>query len=539
MHRGLEIPEIVGLLCAELAGDLPRYGVGSPQCQHLAALARTCKTFQDPALDLLWSHQRNTMMNLLMCMPDDLWHSPVTTDVKLLDVSRPITATDWERPRTYMRRVKVFAYNIQTMPSPQLLEAMNLCFPGEHFFPNLQKFYWSTPKTPHSPYIGPFLSPKITRTILAFGDSDRDLSLLPTVAIKCPNITDVTIYCPIREDMRGCVLQNISLFVLGLAAIESLFIWDLDQAAFEYLAQLSTVKSLEIGRPDSFNPSCKICEGDVFLSLRRLKFNSIAPEFIARFLHPFSHSPLVSLAINVEPTALAAPGIYSFIAENCPRATLRDLCVGSTELVVSTNRQAQPQVIRDNMIRPFLGLATLTSLCLYSRDGFDLDDSTLSDMAASWPEIERLDLMVLSNYDGFTPRATLRSLYAFARHCPRLTTLKIVFDATVVPSTDDAELVQGALKCLSLGRSSISAPIADVAAFLCGLFPALQELHTGYHVWESEGDDEDDFLEDRLVYHRRWKQVERLLPAHVEDSDEEEEEQEHDESGSASEDEES
>ncbi|KAJ7145550.1 hypothetical protein C8R44DRAFT_845048 [Mycena epipterygia] len=533
MHRGLQILEIVELLCAELAGDLPRYGAGPPECQHLAALARTCKTFQDPALDLLWSHQKNTMMNLLMCMPEDLWHSPVTTDVKLLDFSRPITATDWERPLTYMRRVKTFAYNMQTMPSPRLLDALSLCFPGEHFFPNLQKFYWSTPKTPHFPYIRPFLSSKITRTTLAFGYSDHDLSLLPTVAIKCPNITDATIYCPTREDVRRSVLQSISLFVLGLAAIESLFVWDLDQAAFEYLAQLPTVKSLEIGRPHSFNPSSKICEGDVFLSLRRLKFNSIVPEFIARFLHPFSDSPLVSLAIHIEPAALAAPDLYSFITENCPRATLRDLRVGSTELVVSTNRRARPQIIRDDMIRPLLCLAALTSLCLFSRDGFDLDDATLSDMAVSWPHIEKLNLMVLSNYNGFTPRATLHSLYAFARHCPRLRTLKIIFDATVVPSINDAEIVQGALTCLSLGRSSISAPVADIAAFLCGLFPILQELHTGY--WDSEADDDADFLEDRVIYHRRWKQVERLLPAHVEDSDEEEDE----ESGSGSEDEES
>jgi hypothetical protein len=319
--------------------------------------------------------------------------------------------------------------------------------------------------------------------------------------------------------------------VLQLAAIESLLIRDLDQAAFEYLAQLRTLKSLEIGRPASFNPSCKICEGDVFLSLRQLKFNSIAPAVISRFLHPFCNSPLVSLAVNVEPTALTAPGLYSFIAKNCPRATLRDLCVGSTELVVSTNRRTKPQIIRDDMIRPLLGLAALTSLYLSSRDGFDLDDLTLSDMAAEWPHIETLDLMVLSKYEGFTPRATLHSLYAFARHCPRLRTLKIMFDATILPSTEDAEMVQSALTCLSLGRSSISAPVADVAAFLYGLFPALRELHTGYHQWESEGDVDDDLLDDRIIYHRRWKQIERLLPAHVEEEEDEE-------SGSVSEDEE-
>ncbi|KAJ7018985.1 hypothetical protein C8F04DRAFT_1149230 [Mycena alexandri] len=513
MHRGLQILEIVELLCAEVAGDLPRYGVGPPECQHLAALAKTCKTFQDPALDLLWSHQRNTMMNLLMCMPDDLWCLPVPTDVKLLGFQRPITAVDWERPLTYMRR---------TMPSPQLLQALSLSFPGEHFFPTLQKLYWSTPNTPHPPYIWRFISPKITRTILTFGDSDHDLSLLPTVAISCPSMTDATIYCPTREDVRRSVLQGISRFVLGLAAIESLSILDLDQAAFEHLAQLPTIKSLEIRRPDAFNPSCKISEGGVFLSLQRLKFNSIAPGSVARFLHPFSDSPLVSLAMNVEPTSLAAPGLYSFVAENCSRATLRDLHVGSTELVVSTpRRRAEPQIIRDDMIQTAPCPHSLDfTVSVFSRWVRPRRLNPIRAMAASWPDIERLDLMVASTYEGFTPRADSPPLYAFARHCP------------LVPSTDaDAEISQGALTCLSLGRSSIFAPAADVAAFLCGLFPVLQELHTGHHQRESEGYEDDQLLEDRVIFHRRWKQVERLLPAHVEEEVEE--------SGSESEDEES
>ncbi|KAJ7204912.1 hypothetical protein C8J57DRAFT_1406430 [Mycena rebaudengoi] len=507
MHCALQTIDIVALLCSELAGDIQQNGGSSPERQNIAAFARTCKIFLDPAHDLLWSNQRNTMMNILMCMPSDLWISPTATDVKYLEISRRITATDWARPLIYMRRVKTFAYSTQTMPSPRLLEALCLSFPEEHLFPNLRKFYWQTPKSPHAPYVPLFLSPTITRTIFAFSESDHDLSLLWNLASECPNITDASIYC--------LAVPSVSQFVLRLTAIESLEIQDLDQSAFEYLARLRTLTSLELRRPGSFNPACEICKGDVFVSLRRLNFGTIAPEAVARFLRPFRDSPLISLT------------------KNCPRTTLRDLRVRSTDLVVSRTRHTEPQIIRDAMMRPLLGLSALTSLYLSSRDGFDLDDTTFADMAASWPHIERLELMTLSEYEGFTPRATLRSLYSFARHCPRLERLQILFDATSVPlASEDADLVHGALRSLALGRSPISAPIVgDVAAFLCSLFPNLGALATGHHEWESDRHMDEEFLDDRVRYHRRWKEVERLLPAHVveeddDDSDDEEEDEE-------------
>ncbi|KAJ6523265.1 hypothetical protein DFH09DRAFT_937984, partial [Mycena vulgaris] len=37
----------------------------------LAALARTCQIFQNPALDLLW-RQQDTLLNFVNCFPDGL-----------------------------------------------------------------------------------------------------------------------------------------------------------------------------------------------------------------------------------------------------------------------------------------------------------------------------------------------------------------------------------------------------------------------------------------------------------------------------------
>ncbi|KAJ7843482.1 hypothetical protein B0H13DRAFT_1648388, partial [Mycena leptocephala] len=166
-------------------------------------------------------------------------------------------------------------------------------------------------------------------------------------------------------------------------------------------------------------------------------------------------------------------------------------------------------------IRELFQFRNLTSLSLGSRDGFDLDDSTLLDMALSWPHIETLELTVVSDELADyirTPSATLQCLRSFAEHCPRLTDLGIEFDASVIPSSNNSDssahlIPQTTLRRIHLGQTAISAPVSDVASFLEGIFPNLQELDTGHSEWGDE-----DPPRPRVIYHRLWQQVERLLP---------------------------
>ena len=60
MHHALTIPEILWFILS--------------LCHKhtLASLARTCKAFHDPALDLLWIDQ-HSFITLLKLMPSDLW----------------------------------------------------------------------------------------------------------------------------------------------------------------------------------------------------------------------------------------------------------------------------------------------------------------------------------------------------------------------------------------------------------------------------------------------------------------------------------
>lgn len=43
-----------------------------PELGTVYALARTCRTLQGPALDVIWYYQFG-LQNLVKCMPEDLW----------------------------------------------------------------------------------------------------------------------------------------------------------------------------------------------------------------------------------------------------------------------------------------------------------------------------------------------------------------------------------------------------------------------------------------------------------------------------------
>jgi hypothetical protein len=64
MHRCFLIPEMVLLICSHLK-DLHFI-------RDLAALAQTCQTLHDPALDTLW-YELFDLALLVKCMPTDLW----------------------------------------------------------------------------------------------------------------------------------------------------------------------------------------------------------------------------------------------------------------------------------------------------------------------------------------------------------------------------------------------------------------------------------------------------------------------------------
>ncbi|EMD38983.1 hypothetical protein CERSUDRAFT_72231 [Gelatoporia subvermispora B] len=101
MHHCLQIAEILSIIIGYISKS------DSLGRATLAALARTCRLFHGPALDVLWRHQDN-LLNLLKCLPGDAWmiegrqwvrenHMSPETTVVPLSLTRPLEPTDWRR----------------------------------------------------------------------------------------------------------------------------------------------------------------------------------------------------------------------------------------------------------------------------------------------------------------------------------------------------------------------------------------------------------------------------------------------------------
>jgi hypothetical protein len=73
MDQKLYMGEILGLIFAHIGPmDDSEYLARREVSKDLAALARTCKTFQNPALNALWRFQYH-LFPAWRCFPEDLW----------------------------------------------------------------------------------------------------------------------------------------------------------------------------------------------------------------------------------------------------------------------------------------------------------------------------------------------------------------------------------------------------------------------------------------------------------------------------------
>ncbi|KAF7311883.1 hypothetical protein MIND_00199200 [Mycena indigotica] len=124
LHRCLQIPEIILQVFAEVALQ------DSPNAT-LAALARTCRVFEQPALEYLWADPGlNTLQYILSCFPAGLF-----ADSAHSLLSRDIQRSDWARPQRYCNLVRTFSVSHRV--THKQLSALAPTCPEIFLFPRL------------------------------------------------------------------------------------------------------------------------------------------------------------------------------------------------------------------------------------------------------------------------------------------------------------------------------------------------------------------------------------------------------------------
>ncbi|KAJ7495527.1 hypothetical protein FB451DRAFT_1077167 [Mycena latifolia] len=525
-HRVFGIPELVDLVCAQVSLQPDESYGHDGALANLAVLARTSTAiFQSLALDHLWKRQ-DTILNLLRCMPDDLFDMTEENEDGGIDIRllRSVTSTDWERPLFYSRRVKSFTQNYMGISSSsetlESLEALSFSLPEESIFPNLQRLQWHRFHPESFYHVRLFLTPRIRELSLATISSFSHLSILSNLAIKSPSLRDVALYMHMSPDTA---LSAVSTFVCGLADLRSLNVAQVDQTALAHLAHLPELKSLQLRSPSTpeFPVLSRSSPGPVcFPALLSLTMPSVQCT-IALFTWSASFT-LEKLRIYrahdaQSPTKIVARKLYAAMAVHCSRLSLTQVDVdeGGDAPEVPTAEEIETYSVGGDALEPLFSFVNLVHISLEHPVGFDLVDSTILQMARSWPRLEHL-MLTARPFHHMRSRVTLEALHAFAQHCPNLDTLGLTFDATSVPKIGDSEEdfpQQDCLHALHVSLSPITHP-EPVAKFLSALFPGLVGIVTFFNdrLDEHDGEEGELLLEVSVVTsHSLWKDVEDEL----------------------------
>ncbi|KAJ7772228.1 hypothetical protein B0H16DRAFT_1714437 [Mycena metata] len=378
MHHALGILELVEMVCYNLGAD------GDSAYGTLAALALTCRSLQDPALDALWSHQES-LIPILSCMPADIFNvrPPWCPSALPLRIVRPLAPTDWKCLLFYSRRVRTLETSFESALA-EIYPILSLCLLPGTLFPNLRSLSWYSESDDEFLHIQIFLTSTIVYLDLTYEPSATSCSLLSILGRTCPHLTDLGITLSEFEYESDLNCTAVSIFTLP----------DIPHSVLPRHA------------------SSRILENFIWSMGSYINLESLILQF------------------NMEYSTEESTKLYIALTVSCSLNSLTrlHLRLGSCD----RNPSAEC-TITDGMMRILFYITKLTSLQLTSAAQFTIHDGTILDAAQAWPCLEDLTL------DSFCrpltpPLLTVESIYSLAQHCPRLRSLHLTLNATSLPA---------------------------------------------------------------------------------------------------------
>ncbi|KAH7921197.1 hypothetical protein BV22DRAFT_1198366 [Leucogyrophana mollusca] len=491
MHHCLRVAEILTIIFSHLRRDL----------RALAFLARTCRTFQGPASDILWADVRR-LTPLVKCLPEDLWSvgpPGVPTNMRAFPLRgqvlflRPMVLKDWIIFRRYSQRVR----NLE-ISSANAAIFRALCNPPDpsYLFPGLLSLRWSNKATQQDAI--PFLRSLIKPTLLSISLPARIYRQIDvtSLGLLCPNIQCILL----GEDPDGEGYLTADVGSRMIRQCQTLKRFDcFSTISDETLLQLACLPALE---SLSFTPSNTTSFGHLkglpqaFPALREL---TVVAHVFVPFMAFLESVDLALITLNIRGTAAFGntgipDNLFAMLPSQCRRDTL-------SSIHISDEWQPRMDLLTydPEYLRPLSAFKNLTSLVIRTTRSLLLNDDNLKELALAWPRLENLQL-VSSHSWRVQPSITLPGLLPLLEHCPRLASLAILVDTTTTPAKASQLPGKGIRNTLlteiNVDRSRISSPVF-VAAFLSDILPNLRRIRAIRAITRG----------------RPWREVERMLSA--------------------------
>ncbi|KAI6141893.1 hypothetical protein BKA82DRAFT_4199709 [Pisolithus tinctorius] len=484
MHPCLRVYEILQLIfrCVE-------------DRSTLCALARTCRTFNEPATALIW--ETLTAMEPILGQLSSARIVRISRYVHywrhryLVRLSRPLTDNDWNIVRRLSSRVRRFHVSFipvlrEDYRNDHIPEGFDfLASPPDpsFLFPNLRALSFEAPddisSNKHKNAVIQFfhllLRPHLSALRLKIPDllSTRlDISAIPTL---CPNIRILNIkgLSHYSDGVSTQDLDQLSRIVSKLRHLEAVKSYVSSWEMLSGLAQMKGLRRLSVSLPRilGLRPECP--SGEIFPQLRTLNVIAASVASCTDFFRWTSLDKVTEICINcsdVLPDNDPSQNLVemtSLISLQCKH--LEILWISSSSSRDDEIPTAWPRPLLEN----YQAFHQLRAIALKTPISFTLSDSDLEGMVKAWPHLEAFHLFHQVMLDP-PVQLTLRGVTALLYHCPKLKHFTLTFDATHVPAPlSYSTLVRNtAVGYMGVCASPVSES-RDVAAYLSTIMPYL------------------------------------------------------------------
>ncbi|KAG2139126.1 uncharacterized protein EDB93DRAFT_1230588 [Suillus bovinus] len=429
MHQALLVPEVL-LEILTYVNEISFTQTTSTQ-RSLAALARTCRKFYEPAMDLLWAEIEElepllgcvTRLHPLIYHSDTRWGGPWARGIE------PLSAHETRQFLRHSARIR----------------KLNIDFDHPHFlslipaeacvFPRLRSLNISTK------YLDLFLPHSLQR-LYQCHLSTVNQSLQGPFMRRCTDLEHLCIYTPEMGD-DDSTANELSLLlsdrIRWCTRLVTLSCPMLDWATWKHLSSLPTLLELSIDQGCNDPPSLlkqDIVDLSPFLSITTISFRQLYDA--AHIIAVMQHSQFPSL----KEFRFEANYLGSEEAEQLFHALSNCKALQTLEKI-SIIAYDSKFLDSDGILKPiphFLRFKQLRTLELIFCDScIYLDNDILLEAMSTWPDIHTLEI---TSSHALPSSVTLHGLFTALSLCPQLHTLRVAIDITTIDIDPDDDPIQ-------------------------------------------------------------------------------------------------
>ena len=501
MHHALYLEEILLNIFGHCSPpeSLHRLSQRRRYTADLAVLARTCQTFKEPALNLLWKELVD-LSPLARCLPEacrsfgkvlvfvmDGFHECLCLSSQSHSFSRLLNEAEWDTLRRYTRRVRFirgFSSFLGSLDDNSVRAVFNPPF-ADPLFPNLRSLYWrDITRFPVVHVAAPSLTSLDLNLRFPPGGISLCENFLDSAGDLCPNIKWFRIcffgHHPFNETVSRNVCRWTNLQIVDCRDIT------LNADALTHLSSMSTLKSL------SFTLCAEVAEhispfGSVFV-FSHLAYLEIVSESLEPVTGLFSRIRLPAvrgLVVQIlrRPSKQIVEAYSTATRNTCPSDTLIHFKLLNIRAQIwntinlNLHQQTRHQLTLD-IILPCTVFDNLRGIHINLKWSVRLTDAELLDLVSASPRIEHL---IINDMWGWRTDGgiTLTGLLRLLQKCPLLYDFCLAIDTrtyTQIPEGLDVRFPARTRLWMNIVDSHIG--LADVPALVfvfteLGLDPAI------------------------------------------------------------------